>query len=148
MTLQTATLADLAVLQDLVGKYYEFDHIRHDAPEVQSGLATLLADPSLGQAWLVLDGTSPVGYVIFTHGFDVEFGGRLATITDLYLEPGHRGKGVGRKILERVEDYCRTAGVRGLELQVERDNTEARGLYAKFGFQSADRVPMSKRIKP
>ena len=30
----------------------------------------------------------------------------------------------------------------------ENDNTEARALYKKFGFQASDRIPMSKRIKP
>ncbi len=147
LSFRTATIADLPVLENLVGQYYAFDQIPHDAGEVHSGLAILLSDASLGQAWLVLDGRDPVGYVIFTYGFDIEFGGRLATITDLYLEPSHRGRGIGGKVLEHLEEYGRTAGLRGLELQVETDNAEARRLYDKFGFQSADRIPMSKRIK-
>jgi ribosomal protein S18 acetylase RimI-like enzyme len=148
ISFRTATIADLPALENLVGKYYAFDQIAHDAGEVHFGLTALIADASLGQAWLVLEGQQPVGYVIFTYGFDIEFGGRLATITDLYLEPSHRGRGIGRKVLEHIEEFCRTTGVRGLELQVERDNAEARRLYNKFGFQSADRIPMSKRIKP
>jgi ribosomal protein S18 acetylase RimI-like enzyme len=147
VSFRTATIADLPALECLVGKYYAYDQIAHEAAEVHSGLAILLSDASPGQAWLVLDGLQPVGYVIFTYGFDIEFGGRLATITDLYLEPSYRGKGIGHKILEHIEEYCRMAGLRGLELQVERDNVEARGLYQKFGFQSVDRIPMSKRIK-
>ena len=58
-------------------------------------------------------------------------------------------QGLGGKICSsHVETFCRSIGLRGLELQVENDNTEARALYKKFGFQPADRVPMSKRIKP
>jgi ribosomal protein S18 acetylase RimI-like enzyme len=147
VSFRTATISDLPALENLVGKYYAFDEISHDAGEVHAGLAILLTDATLGQAWLVLDARQPVGYVIFTYGFDVEFGGRLATITDLYLEPSHRGRGIGGKVLEHVEEYGRSTGLRGLELQVERDNAEARRLYEKSGFQSADRIPMSKRIK-
>lgn len=147
ISFRTATPADAALLASLVRKYYEYDAIHYVPEEVESGLNTLLADPSLGQAWLILDGSQPVGYVIFTHGFDIEFGGRLALITDLYLEPGHRRQGIGRRVLEHIEVYCRNNGLRGLELQVETRNTAARALYARFGFEAADRIPMSKRIK-
>jgi diamine N-acetyltransferase len=148
ISFRTATVADVEALQNLVKQYYEFDQIPYVPDEIESGLRTLLSDGSLGQAWLVLQGTQPVGYVIFTYGFDIEFGGRLATITDLYLDPGHRRQDLGGKVLQRVETFCRSIGLRGLELQVESDNSEARALYKKFGFQPADRVPMSKRIKP
>jgi diamine N-acetyltransferase len=147
ITFRTATPPDLPLLASLVRKYYEFDGIRHVADEVESGLNTLLADSSIGQAWLVLSGTQTAGYVIFTYGFDIEFGGRLALITDLYLESPFRGRGIGRRILEHIEAHCRSIGLRGLELQVETDNTEARALYIKFGFEAADRIPMSKRVK-
>jgi diamine N-acetyltransferase len=147
ISFRTATNADVAALRTLVKQYYEFDQIPFVPEEIESGLQTLLSDGSLGQAWLVFNGTRPVGYIIFTYGFDIEFGGRLATVTDLYLEPGHRRRGLGGKILDHVEAFCRSIGLRGLELQVENDNTEARALYKRFGFQPADRIPMSKRIK-
>jgi GNAT superfamily N-acetyltransferase len=148
ISFRTATISDLAALQNLVRQYYEFDQIPYVSDEIESGLRILLTDGSLGQAWLILHGTQPMGYLIFTYGFDIEFGGRLATITDLYLEPRHRRQGLGGKVLHHVEAFCRGIGLRGLELQVENDNTEARALYKTFGFQPADRVPMSKRIKP
>jgi ribosomal protein S18 acetylase RimI-like enzyme len=148
ISFRTATIADTEALQNLVKQYYEFDQILYVSDEIESGLQALLGDDSLGQAWLILHGTQPVGYIIFTYGFDIEFGGRLATITDLYLEPDHRRQGLGGKVLHHVEVFCRGIGLRGLELQVESDNTEARALYKKFGFQPADRTPMSKRIKP
>jgi ribosomal protein S18 acetylase RimI-like enzyme len=146
ISFRTATVADAEALQNLVKQYYEFDQIPHVPEEIESGLQLLLNDSSLGQAWLVLQGSRPVGYVIFTYGFDIEFGGRLATITDLYLEPGHRRQGLGGQVLHQVEAFCRSLGLRGLELQVEQDNTEARALYKKFGFHPAERIPMSKRI--
>lgn len=147
ITFRTATPSDAPVLASFVRKYYEFDGIHYLPDEVEAGLNALLANPSVGQAWLVLGGTQTVGYVIFTYGFDIEFGGRLALITDLYLEPPCRRRGIGRHILEQIEVFGRSIGLRGLELQVESDNAEARALYNKFGFEAADRIPMSKRIK-
>jgi diamine N-acetyltransferase len=147
VSFRIATLSDASLLAAFVRKYYEFDGIAYVRNQVESGLKTLLADASLGQAWLVLSGAEPVGYVIFSYGFDIEFGGRLALITDLYLEPPYRHQGIGRRILEQVEAHCRSLGLHGLELQVETNNAAARALYKKFGFGAADRIPMSKSIK-
>jgi len=48
--------------------------------------------------------------------------------------------------LERIEKEAVTLGLEALELQVENDNDEAKGLYRKMGFQAADRIPMCKRL--
>jgi ribosomal protein S18 acetylase RimI-like enzyme len=141
-----ATEADRHRLTDLIRQYYEFDQIPFVEAEIRSGLAAFLKDQSLGRAWLILRERQSIGYVILTFSTDLEFGGRIGIITDLYLEPGHRRKGYGRKALTYVEDFCRALGLRALELLVERDNVEAQALYKSFGFHAYDRFPMSKRI--
>jgi ribosomal protein S18 acetylase RimI-like enzyme len=78
--------------------------------------------------------------------FDLEFGGRQATITELYIIPEHRRLGVGRATLLFVEDTLRLLGISVFELQVERDNHAARAFYRAFGMHEHGRVPLSKRI--
>jgi ribosomal protein S18 acetylase RimI-like enzyme len=146
VTFMIATEADVETLVDYIRKYYEFDHIPFHEKEIRAGLPPFLKDPTLGRAWLVLSAGKIVGYTIFTFSFDLELGGRLATITDLYFEEAHRGKGLGRKTLNHIEDFCRNSGVLALELRVEKNNPRAFGLYQKFGFRTYDRIPMSKRI--
>jgi diamine N-acetyltransferase len=87
-----------------------------------------------------------VGYVLFTFGFDIEFGGRFAVITDLYLQPGWRGKGLGAETLRFVAAECQSLGVRALQLEVEQDNVAAQALYRKFGFRQLTRLAMLKRL--
>lgn len=146
ITFRAARPADAEILVDLIRKYYEFDHIPFQENEIRAGLPPFLKDPALGYASLVLDAGKIVGYTIVTFSFDLELGGRLATITDLYLEPSHRGKGLGRRLLTHIEDECRKSGTLALELRVERDNARAFALYQKFGFRTYERIPMSKRI--
>jgi len=133
-------------LTDLIRQYYEFDQIPFVEDEIRSGLAAFLKDPSLGRAWLMMRERQSIGYVIMTFGADLELGGRIGIITDLYLEPEHRRKGYGREALRHVEAFCGGLGLRALELLVERDNVEAQALYKSFGFRAYDRFPMSKRI--
>jgi GNAT superfamily N-acetyltransferase len=145
-SLKAATVSDAAKLEKWVRAYYKFDGIAFESETVRPALLVLLKNKSLGKAWFIQHRGKPVGYVVVTFGFDHEFGGRMATVTDLYLEPRHRRKGLGRKTLEHVAVFCRRAGVRGLELQAERDNTEARAFYKRCGFVATDRIPMNKRL--
>ena len=143
---KVATEADAETLVNFIRKYYEFDHIPFHEHEIRAGLPPFLKDSTLGRAWLVLSAEKVIGYTIFTFSFDLELGGRLATITDLYFEEQHRGKGLGRRTLKHIEEFCESSDVLALELRVERSNPKALALYQKFGFRTYDRIPMSKRI--
>ena len=46
-----------------------------------------------------------------------------------------RGQGIGRKMLEAVEEHCWNLNRRQITLEVRTDNQIAINLYQKFGFQ-------------
>jgi diamine N-acetyltransferase len=139
---------DTDVLLGLIERYFKYDEIFFNPIAVRKGLGLLLSDRSIGRAWLVFFGPTekPVGYVIVTFGFDLEFGGMRATLTDLYLEPASRGGGIGTAALVLIEKTCQELGMGAIELLVETDNTEAQGLYRKAGFKRHTRYVMSKRL--
>lgn len=141
-----ATIGDLATVLGLVEAYYSFDRIPFHLPRVRRALEVLLRDTSLGQVWLIRIDHKDVGYVIFTFGYDLEFGGRQATVTDLYIADEYRGLGLGMSTLKAIETTCRELGVTALELQVESSNKAAQAFYRKAGFDSHDRIPMSKPL--
>jgi GNAT superfamily N-acetyltransferase len=150
LEIRTAAPSDDAMLLASIRAYFEYDGIAFDEEKVGAGLRELLSDPRLGRAWLLelRDGAKieHVGYAIAGFGFDLEFGGRMATLTDLFVEPGHRGKRLGLRALEAIERECRALGLGAIELQVEHDNVEARALYDRHGFRPHTRTPMSKRL--
>ena len=137
---------DREVLVALIAAYYAYDHIAFDEASVREGLATFLGDDSLGRAYLLQLGTQPVGYALVTFGFDLEFGGRLATLTDLYLQPKLRRARIGSETLRFIAAECRELGVRALQLEVERTNVAAQALYHAFGFRPLTRLPMVKLL--
>lgn len=141
-----ASSAELQTVLDFVREYYEFDGIRFCAPEIRRGLELLLGDPSIGRVWLIRLGREDVGYVILTFGYDIEFGGRQGTVTDLYLAEGHRRLGLGSQTFRFIEAACRKLGLGALELQVERKNVAAQAFYRTLGFEPIDRIPLNKRL--
>ncbi|WP_189090298.1 GNAT family N-acetyltransferase [Deinococcus ruber] len=149
--LRCATASDLTATLSLIGEYYAFDGIGFDRDSLEQGLRTLLSEPLLGRVYLIESGTIEsgmvvAGYTILTFGFDLEFGGRQATMTDLYLRPAFRGAGLGRASMAALEAVCQELEIGALELQVERDNRAAQAFYGRLGFQAHDRIPMSKRL--
>ena len=130
-------------LLDAIRRYYAEDRIVFDPGLVAPALERLLREPALGRAFfLETDDGQRAGYVVFTFGFDHEAGGPLATVTDLFVEPAFRRRGLARAALAFVAETCRALGVRGLELQVETHNAAGQALYRAFGFRTQTRLAM------
>ena len=64
---------------------------------VLPALLKLLRTEALGRVWLIRAEGRDAGYMILTFGYDIEFGGPVATLTDLYLKPEFRGGGSARR---------------------------------------------------
>ena len=144
--IKPATLRDTPRLLHLIKTYYRFDQIPFDRKVITTGLSLLLNEPALGRAWLIVKRGKALGYLILTFGFDLEFGGRQATLTDLYIKAPHRRKGIGRAVLAQVGDFCGSFGVMAVELQVTNRNSCVLDFYRRLGFQAYDRIPMSKWV--
>jgi GNAT superfamily N-acetyltransferase len=96
--------SDLERVLGFIREYYKFDGIPFRSREIKEGLEVLLRDRSIGRVWLIRLGEQEVGYFILTFGYDLEFGGRQATLTDLYIADGYRRLGLGSKTLQFLEE--------------------------------------------
>jgi len=68
-----------------------------------------------------------------------------AYLSDLAVLAAHRGRGIGRALLERAEAFVRERGAQVLRVGVRSGNVAARGLYAAAGF-AEDRVELTKSL--
>jgi len=146
LTLKEASAEEVDALVDFVGSLYSFERIPFHPFDVRRSLLQLVRDSSLGKAWILQVNGVAAGYVILAIGFDHEVGGRLGTITDFYLQPDFRGRGIGTETLARIEQEAVALGLEALELQVSDNNEQAKRLYRKMGFDAVDRIPMYKRL--
>ncbi len=78
---------------------------------------------------------APVGVAVCFLGFSTFAARRVLNIHDLAVQPKHRALGVGRRLLERVEQRARELGCCKLTLEVQENNARAKGLYTQFGFE-------------
>jgi len=61
--------------------------------------------------------------------------GEAAELKRMYVRPGLRGSGIGRRLLEALEAVARTEGVQLLRLETGIHQHEALRLYARLGFE-------------
>ena len=145
LRLRPATPDDLAELLPRTRALNAHEGIAIDPAVLEAALDRLLRDPGLGGAWLIERDGAAIGYAIATFGYDLEFGGRDAVLTELWIDPPARGGGAGGAALALLGPELRERGVGALHLQVRPDNP-ARRLYQRSGFVASPRVVMTRRL--
>jgi ribosomal protein S18 acetylase RimI-like enzyme len=146
VAVRVATDGDVPSLLDMMTAFNAAEAIAWSRAEGESALRRLLADVSLGVVGLIVEGAETRGYFVLTWGFDLEWGGRDAWLTELYLRDEARGAGIGAPALAQVEASAREHGARALHLMVRPENARAVRLYERAGFEAPPRVCLSKRL--
>jgi ribosomal protein S18 acetylase RimI-like enzyme len=82
-----------------------------------------------------------VGVAVCIGGFSTFAGRPLINVHDLAVMPTHRGRGIGRRLLEAVAERARQTGCCKVTLEVRTSNADARRLYERLGFSDAGGQP-------
>jgi ribosomal protein S18 acetylase RimI-like enzyme len=87
----------------------------------------------------------PHGLLLVAHEDDNVLGcaamrllpGRIAEVTRVFVISAARRRGLGSRLLDRLEDHARQHRVSTLRLDTRSDLVEARRLYARHGYREA-----------
>jgi len=91
--------------------------------------------------FLAYQGAEPVGLAICFRGFSTFAARPLLNIHDFYVRFSCRGAGIGRRLLESIEQHAREIGCCKLTLEVQENNLRARSIYEAAGFSQMVYVP-------
>jgi ribosomal protein S18 acetylase RimI-like enzyme len=86
-----------------------------------------------------------VGHVLVGQNSNPMIGLTIGFIYDIFVEEKFRGKGIGKLLIEKAEDYCRKKGYSRIALGVSTTNDSAIRLYNRTGFKP-ERMTMAKEI--
>jgi GNAT superfamily N-acetyltransferase len=75
----------------------------------------------------------PAGFALFFHSYSTWRGRHGIRLEDLYVQPAHRGQGIGRALLQAVARIAVAEGCPRLEWDVLAWNTPAIGFYERIG---------------
>ncbi|MEP4198078.1 MAG: GNAT family N-acetyltransferase [Aliishimia sp.] len=136
--LTLATSDHMDKLLPLVTSFHEEAGIDQTLEQRLAALQPLLDGIPHGSAYLIGPPRAPIGYIVVTFGWSVEFGGLDGFIDEIFVRRGVRGRGIASEVLIALPRALANAGLRALHLEVETENHSARKLYAKSGFQLRD----------
>ena len=88
-----------------------------------------------------------VGVATVSMDFGIEYGWS-AELGDLYVLPGHRGKGIARALIGAAEDWLRGMGAVGYQVTVTPHGADAdlRRFYLAQGFAAEGRELLYKML--
>ena len=101
--------------------------------DTRNGIALIAVDDD-GQAIGLAEASLRRDYVNGTESSPVGF------LEAWYVDPGHRGRRVGRALIATVEDWTRAQGCSELASDALLDNTASHAAHAACGFEETERV--------
>jgi ribosomal protein S18 acetylase RimI-like enzyme len=134
--IRRATKNDAALIRELWEEFESElggpDYLLETWDEAWTDLSETIAT---GVALLAEDEGRAAGFVFCILG---DRGRKTAHVTDLYVRPAARNKGIGQSLLAELIGPARAAGLDHVSLEVLLRNADARRLYERLGFAAVD----------
>ncbi len=144
--LRLATTEDAVVLRAWMRDFNAGEGIEVDPSRHAAALDRLLRERGLGRVWIAQLGEASAGYAVTTFNFDLEHPGLDAFLTELYVVPAFRRRGLARWMLGAVERRLVEDEVVALHLAVRPDNAPALALYRSAGYEPWTRRVLGKEL--
>lgn len=111
MTIRKATGQDVPLILSFIRKLAEYERKAHEVRSTEDALRDALFGPR-PVAWTLLadDGGEAVGFALYFEIYSTFRGRRGIFIEDLFVEPEHRGKGIGKALLAALAKEARERG--------------------------------------
>jgi GNAT superfamily N-acetyltransferase len=136
-TIEPVTAEQLGGLLPLIAAYQRFYEVEGiDEERNRAFFARFLAPSDDGMLLGAWRGEEPLGYACLYWTFTSLVPAEIVLMSDLYVEPGARGEGVGRALIEASATIARERGAQRLQWITATDNEPAQRLYDTTGAES------------
>jgi GNAT superfamily N-acetyltransferase len=139
LRISPATEEDVPLVFGFVRKLAEFERAAHRVTATEDDLREgLFGARPVVEALIAHLGDTPAGFALFYPIFSTFSGRRGIYLEDLFVDPEHRGRGVGKALLSCVEDLARERGCDRLQWSVLNWNQHAIDFYKSIGAAAKD----------
>lgn len=134
---------DRDLFLSMAKKFYQSSAVSHTIPEKYhtNTFAELMRSDEYAQCYILEHNGIAAGYALLAKTYSQEAGGIVIWLEELYISENFRGKGLGTKFLDYIENNINAARYR---LEVEPGNSRATSLYNRHGY---DILPYMQMIK-
>lgn len=133
-TLRAAEPRDLPAIVGLIGELADFEQLTHLMRATPEALHPHLFGPRPAAEAVVAEvGEAVVGFALFFTNFSTFLAQPGLYLEDLYVQPAHRSRGIGRALLSHLGALAVARGCGRFEWSVLDWNENAIRFYEKMG---------------
>jgi GNAT superfamily N-acetyltransferase len=136
--IKKASLEDLDEAAALFNLYRVFYRQEPDLERAKAFLKERLLNTESDIFLATVDGKA-VGFVQLYKLFHYIMLQKQWLLSDLFVHPDYRGKGLSVALIDRSKQWCEETGACGLMLETEKTNNVGNKLYPRCGFEYDDR---------
>ena len=133
-SLHLATPEDAPKLLPLVAAFHEHQGLATSPEHQHDAIMPLLEGSPHGAIWLIGPRRAPVGYVVISFGWSIEYGGMDAIVDEIYVRSAVRRRGMGCEALNGLAKALKQGGVRALHLEADLENETLIRFYQRAKF--------------
>lgn len=129
LTIRRANLADMSDVVGLCSKHASHERVSYDPTWKVEALTDAIFESTQLICLVACRRNTIVGYATCVPQFSTWLAGEYLYMDCLYVEADCRGKGVGKRLVERVGEEARRLGYSEVQWQTPEFNTEAVQFY-------------------
>ena len=139
LAIRPAKIEDASLVWALVRELADYERLTHEAVATQDDLSSALF-AALPRVFCDIAewNSAPAGFALWFYNFSTFRGRHGIYLEDLYVRPEHRGRGIGKALLQGLARRCRTEGLARLEWAVLDWNAPSIAFYESLGAQPQD----------
>ena len=136
-TLARAAEGDFPRLAELFSAYRSFFSKIDDVPEAERFLrARMAADDSV--IFVARAAGTPVGFIQLYPLWSSWYCKRIWFVSDLYVDEGVRGHGIGADLVKRIKEFAAETGASSAMVELPKSEPHLERFYAALGFARDD----------
>jgi GNAT superfamily N-acetyltransferase len=138
-SIRPATVDDVALILRFIEGLADYEHLRHECVATEAQLAaTLFGDRPAAEVLLGFADDEAAGFALFFPTYSTFLAKPGIWLEDLFVEPAHRGKGLGTALLSALAALAVERDCGRLEWSVLDWNEPSIGFYRSLGAVAMD----------
>ena len=134
LTIRAAQRADVPLILDFIRRLAEYERLAHEVVATEAELDRwLFGERPYAEVVIAEWDGAPAGFALFFANFSTFLGRPGIYLEDLFVDPTHRGRGIGRALLAHLAALAVRRGCGRLEWWVLDWNEDAIRFYRSLG---------------
>ena len=134
LIIRSAERGDVAIILRFIRGLAEYEKLAHECEATEDKLtATLFGERAGAEVLLAFYDDEPAGFALFFHNYSTFLAMSGVYLEDLFVDPAHRSRGVGKALLIHLARLAVERGCGRFEWSVLDWNADAIGFYKRLG---------------